>query len=169
MAPGARLHLTDVLGAWRVDPSRHTADTNRDGQLLVSEDVVVTRNFDDTVFDRAYYQHFYGRSRRRIASEREEQAHCDFICAYLEYLGQPVRNVVTCGEGVTRRDDGGESDHDEDGYEDGRAYVCRSPRFVRGDVNGDRHTNVSDGLVLLAALFEPDASLQRHIEWLGEE
>jgi hypothetical protein len=67
--------------------------------------------------------------------------------------GQPVRNVVTCGEGITRRDDGGESDHDEDGYEVGRTQICRTIEFVRGNVNGDGQTNVSDGLALLSILF----------------
>ena len=52
-----------------------------------------------TVFDKAYYDRFYGRSRHRIASVREEEAHCDFVCAYLRYLGQPVRTVVDIGCG----------------------------------------------------------------------
>ncbi len=57
-----------------------------------------------TVFDKAYYDRFYGRSRRRIASQREERAHCDFISAYLKYLGQPVRRIadVGCGFGPWR-------------------------------------------------------------------
>jgi SAM-dependent methyltransferase len=57
-----------------------------------------------TVFDKPYYDRFYGRSRRRIASQREEAAHCDFVCAYLKYLRQPVRNVadVGCGFGPWR-------------------------------------------------------------------
>ena len=58
-------------------------------------DRVAVRN----VFDRAYYNRFYGRSKRRIANAREEQAHCDFVCAYLKYLGQPVKKVVDIGCG----------------------------------------------------------------------
>ncbi len=57
-----------------------------------------------TTFDKAYYDRFYGRSRRRIASAREEQAHCNFVCAYLKYLEQPVRTIadIGCGFGPWR-------------------------------------------------------------------
>lgn len=55
-------------------------------------------------FDKAYYDRFYGRSRRRIASQREEAAHCNFVCSYLKYLEQPVRSVadIGCGFGPWR-------------------------------------------------------------------
>jgi predicted TPR repeat methyltransferase len=56
------------------------------------------------IFDKPYYDHFYGRSRHRIASRDEENALCDFLCAYLKYLKQPVRSVVDigCGFGFWR-------------------------------------------------------------------
>ena len=67
--------------------------------------------------------------------------------------GQPVKNIMTCGEGFTRRDDGGESDNDLDGPEPGSTRVCLQPPFLRGDVNGDVKVNLSDGLALLGFLF----------------
>jgi trans-aconitate methyltransferase len=51
-------------------------------------------------FDRAYYSRFYGDAAARRAYRREEERLGDFVCAYLEYLGQPVRNVVDIGCGL---------------------------------------------------------------------
>jgi hypothetical protein len=68
--------------------------------------------------------------------------------------GQPVKNILTCGEGFTRRDDGGESDNDRDGHEPGSTRVCLQLPFLRGDVNGDKNVNLSDGLSLLGFLFQ---------------
>jgi len=67
--------------------------------------------------------------------------------------GQPVKNILTCGQGITRRDDGGNLDSDEDGYEPCSVTFCQRSRFIRGDINGDSHVNVSDSVYLLGFLF----------------
>jgi SAM-dependent methyltransferase len=51
------------------------------------------------LFDAAYYARFYGTGARRARYERDEQRLGDFACAYLKYLGQPVRTVVDLGCG----------------------------------------------------------------------
>jgi SAM-dependent methyltransferase len=51
-------------------------------------------------FDRRYYDRFYGGPRERAAYRREEQRLGDFVCAYLRYLGQPVRRVIDIGCGL---------------------------------------------------------------------
>ena len=54
-------------------------------------------------FDQRYYDHFYG-SARKAADRRSDERLIDFVCAYLEYLEQPVRSVVDigCGLGIWR-------------------------------------------------------------------
>lgn len=55
-------------------------------------------------FDKEYYDCFYG-ERRPLPEDAEETALLgDFVCAYLRYLGQPVRTVldIGCGMGLWR-------------------------------------------------------------------
>jgi SAM-dependent methyltransferase len=55
-------------------------------------------------FDESYYDRFYG-ARRPLREDREETVLLgDFVCAYLRYLGQPVRSVldIGCGLGLFR-------------------------------------------------------------------
>lgn len=84
--------------------------------------------------------------------------------------GQPVRNVLTCGEGWTRRDDGGDLDDDRDGYEPYEFLVCREVRFVRGNVNGDRVVNLADATYVLEHLFRggPAPSCERAADADGD-
>jgi SAM-dependent methyltransferase len=51
-------------------------------------------------FDEQYYARFYGDAAARRAYRRDEERLGDFVCAYLRYLGQPVRNVVDIGCGL---------------------------------------------------------------------
>lgn len=51
------------------------------------------------LFDKNYYDHFYGRGRERRAYQRDEDLLGDFVCAYIKYLEQPVRRVVDIGCG----------------------------------------------------------------------
>lgn len=55
-------------------------------------------------FDKLYYDRFYGRSRPRARIRRDKERLGDFVCAYLDYLRQPVRNVldIGCGFGFWR-------------------------------------------------------------------
>jgi SAM-dependent methyltransferase len=50
-------------------------------------------------FDEGYYERFYGGARERRAYLRDEHRLGDFVCAYLKYMEQPVRNVVDIGCG----------------------------------------------------------------------
>lgn len=52
------------------------------------------------VFDRAYYERFYGHPRTRASDAREVAVLGDFVCAYLRYLEQPVRRVLDIGCGL---------------------------------------------------------------------
>ena len=55
-------------------------------------------------FDEAYYRRFYGHPRLRAGDRKAAAALGDFVCAYLRYLGQPVRRVLDmgCGFGLWR-------------------------------------------------------------------
>jgi SAM-dependent methyltransferase len=52
------------------------------------------------IFDEDYYKRFYGLRRPRRADQREAALLGDFVCAYLRYLGQPVRSVLDIGCGL---------------------------------------------------------------------
>jgi len=52
-----------------------------------------------STFDRQYYARFYGGVRPRRSYFRDEAHLGAFVSAYLDYLGQPVRNVVDIGCG----------------------------------------------------------------------
>ncbi|HVR75505.1 MAG TPA: dockerin type I repeat-containing protein [Planctomycetota bacterium] len=72
----------------------------------------------------------------------------------LKGSGQAVKNVITYGMGITRRDDGGPEDDDEDGYEPCLS-VCRVVgTFVRGSVDGDDEVNLTDAIQILGHLFK---------------
>ena len=53
-----------------------------------------------TTFDKKYYQQFYGGARDRARYRRSEARLGDFVCAYLDYLEQPVQRVVDIGCGL---------------------------------------------------------------------
>ncbi len=48
-------------------------------------------------FDRSYYERFYNYPRIRASDKRDVAVLGDFVCAYLRYLGQPVRRVLDIG------------------------------------------------------------------------
>jgi len=52
-----------------------------------------------TAFDEAYYARFYGGVREQRAYREEEERLGAFVCAYLRYMEQPVRNVLDLGCG----------------------------------------------------------------------
>lgn len=58
-----------------------------------------------THFDKPYYDRYYGSPATQRAYHRDEQRLGDFVCAYLKYLEQPVRNVadIGCGFGQWRK------------------------------------------------------------------
>jgi hypothetical protein len=91
--------------------------------------------------------------------EKGCQSHSVSFVDGLAGSGQPVRNVITCSEGVTRRDDGGPLDNDDDSYETCSLQMCAAYSFVRGNLNGDLNVDVSDTVFLLASLFRGDNSL----------
>ncbi|MGD8809070.1 MAG: class I SAM-dependent methyltransferase [Gammaproteobacteria bacterium] len=55
-------------------------------------------------FDKQYYDRFYGRKRPLRRDVVNTKKLCDFVCAYLNYIGQPVRSVLDlgCGLGLWR-------------------------------------------------------------------
>jgi SAM-dependent methyltransferase len=50
-------------------------------------------------FDEAYYERFYGGARAQNAYRKDEARLGAFVCAYLKYIEQPVRNVIDIGCG----------------------------------------------------------------------
>jgi len=69
--------------------------------------VIITRSADDilghmskrSLFDKHYYDHFYGPKLHKAADVRDEERLVDFVCSYLKYMKQPVRNVLDIGCG----------------------------------------------------------------------
>ncbi len=55
-------------------------------------------------FDKEYYDRFYGAKRPRRRELDDTRRLCDFVSAYLQYVGQPVRAVldIGCGLGLWR-------------------------------------------------------------------
>ncbi len=55
-------------------------------------------------FDKRYYDRFYGRKRPRRRELDDTRRLCDFVCAYLRHIRQPVRSVldIGCGLGLWR-------------------------------------------------------------------
>lgn len=55
-------------------------------------------------FDKRYYDRFYGRNRPRRRELDDTRRLCDFVCAYLRHIGQPIRSVIDigCGLGLWR-------------------------------------------------------------------
>ena len=51
-------------------------------------------------FDKAYYKRFYNYPRIRVSDMKECAVLGDSVCAYLRYLGQPVRRVLDIGCGL---------------------------------------------------------------------
>lgn len=55
---------------------------------------------DTARFDKRYYDRFYGRKRPRRKDRIAARKLGDFVCAYLRYVGQPVRSVLDLGCGL---------------------------------------------------------------------
>ena len=53
-------------------------------------------------FDAAYYQRFYLNPTSRAATVHDARRQAAFICAYLKYLGVPVKRVLDLGCGLGR-------------------------------------------------------------------
>jgi trans-aconitate methyltransferase len=55
-------------------------------------------------FDKRYYDRFYGRKRPRRRELDDTRRLCDFVCAYMRHIEQPVRSVIDvgCGLGLWR-------------------------------------------------------------------
>lgn len=60
---------------------------------------------DRRKFDGAYYERYYGDSGMSASDRAEMAALGDFVCAYLNYLEQPMRRVldIGCGLGTWRK------------------------------------------------------------------
>lgn len=56
-------------------------------------------------FDQAYYKRYYQSSRTRVSDSAATTRLAGFIAGYLEYLDQPVRNIIDlgCGLGQMRK------------------------------------------------------------------
>ncbi len=55
---------------------------------------------EQTTFSSAYYREFYGDLRGRAGDRKTVDLLGDFVCSYLQYLGQPVRRVLDIGCGL---------------------------------------------------------------------
>ena len=78
----------------------------------------------------------------------------------LKGSGQPVKNTITYGEGITRRDDGGELDNDPDGYDPCVVTILPAPTFVRGNTDGDDQVSLTDVIRTLVYLFQGGEQLE---------
>src|SRR5690606_26770691 len=87
-------------------------------------------------FDAGYYDRFYGKRRPR-QEDREEMALLgDFVCAYLRYLGQPVRSVldIGCGLGLWREVIARQFPQARYQGVELSSYLCRTYGWTQGSV-----------------------------------
>jgi len=87
-------------------------------------------------FDKAYYQRFYGYPRIRANDAREIALLGDFVCAYLRYLGQPVRRVLDIGCGLGSWQDVVARHHPRASYTGVEAndFLCERHGWIIGSV-----------------------------------
>ncbi|HMB73650.1 MAG TPA: class I SAM-dependent methyltransferase [Gammaproteobacteria bacterium] len=87
-------------------------------------------------FDKQYYDRFYGRNRPRRRELEDTRKLGDFVCAYLRYIGHPVRNVLDLGCGLGLWRDAIATHYPRATYRGVELsdYLCDEYGWVRGSV-----------------------------------
>ncbi len=87
-------------------------------------------------FDKAYYQGFYSYPRGRVTDRKECAVLGDFVCAYMRYLGQPVRRVldIGCGLGYWREVIAKHYPNARYTGVEFSDYLCEQSGWIRGSV-----------------------------------
>ncbi len=87
-------------------------------------------------FDEAYYERFYNYPRIRASDVKEFAVLGDFVCAYLRYLGQPVRRVLDIGCGLGFWQDSVSRHYPKASYTgvETSEYLCERYGWTRGSV-----------------------------------
>lgn len=110
-------------------------------------------------FDRSYYERFYGHPRARAGDRKETDRLGDFVCAYLRYLGQPVRRVLDLGCGFGLWQDVVARHHPRARYTGVEAsdYLCERYGWVHGSVVDFASRGAFDLLICVDVLqYLPD-------------
>lgn len=91
---------------------------------------------DAARFDKRYYDRFYGRKRPRRKDVLATRKLGDFVCAYLTYIGQPVRTVLDLGCGLGLWRDAIAAHHPGARYRgvEVSTYLCDQHGWERGSV-----------------------------------
>lgn len=58
------------------------------------------KSASDSIFDAAYYQHFYYDKKTSVVDHGHMDRLAAFVCSYLQYLRLPVRRVLDIGCGI---------------------------------------------------------------------
>lgn len=122
------------------------------------------------LFDEAYYERFYGTGSVRRRYERDEQRLGDFVCAYLAYLGQPVRTVVDLGCGFGWWRDVIARHYPKARYTgvELSEYLCQEHGWLRGSVVDFRAAKPFDLVICKDTLqYLPNAEFEAAVENLA--
>jgi SAM-dependent methyltransferase len=85
-------------------------------------------------FDAKYYRRFYGDKTEQASYRKDEKRLADFLFAYLNYIGQPVRSVLDIGCGLGQWREIVREYHPEAGYTgvEKSDYLCEKYGWLEG-------------------------------------
>jgi 2-polyprenyl-3-methyl-5-hydroxy-6-metoxy-1,4-benzoquinol methylase len=117
-------------------------------------------------FDKRYYDRFYGRNRPLRRDVVNTQKLCDFVCAYLKYIGLPVRSVVDlgCGLGLWRDGIAAHFPHARYRGVEYSDYLCEKYGWERGSVVDYRARRPADLVICQDTIqYLPDEQASKAI------
>ncbi|HLU40648.1 MAG TPA: class I SAM-dependent methyltransferase [Planctomycetota bacterium] len=116
-----------------------------------------------TRFDAAYYARFYGDRRTRVADAASTRRLGEFVCAYLRFLGLPVREVVDlgCGLGHWRAVIAAQFPRARYTGVEVSDYLCRRYGWQKGSAVDYRHPRPADLVICQGVLQYLDARQAR--------
>jgi SAM-dependent methyltransferase len=121
-------------------------------------------------FDEAYYRRFYDYPRLRASDRKDVAVLGDFVCAYLRYLGQPVRRVLDIGCAVGFWRDVIARHHPKARYTgvEISPFLCRRYGWTHGSVVDFQASSPFDLVICMDVLqYLPDARAASAIDNLA--
>lgn len=116
-----------------------------------------------TTFDAAYYARFYGDRGTRVADAASTRRLGDFVCAYVRFLGLPVREVLDLGCGLGHWQKVIAANYPRARYVgvEASAYLCRRKGWQPGSVVDYAHGHTVDLVICQGVLQYLDAAAAR--------